>query len=217
MLNLLIVLTAIVLLAVLLHCENSRNITGLLPAKTLLSSLFILAVLVQPHPITHYYHFLLSGLLLCLVGDVCLAFQQEKMFLWGLISFLLGHVSYSFGFFHVARPGAWTWGGSIIVLCISSRIYFWLKPRLGAMKTPVMVYCIAITVMLSGAWSVLGNSRLPLSGRLMIFIGGLLFYVSDVFVARDRFLKKEFFNRLVGLPLYYTGQFILAFSVGFLE
>jgi hypothetical protein len=38
-----------------------------------------------------------------------------------------------------------------------------------------------------------------------------------VFVARDRFLKKDFFNRLVGLPLYYTGQFILAFSVGVLE
>ena len=138
MLNLLIVLTAILLLAVLIHYENSRNINGLLPAKTLLSSLFILAVLVPPHPITHYYHFLLSGLLLCLVGDVCLAFQQEKMFLWGLISFLLGHVSYSFGFFHVGHPGVWTWGGSIIVLCISSRIYFWLKPHLGTMKTPVM-------------------------------------------------------------------------------
>jgi len=217
MLNLLIVLTAIILLTVLLHYENRQNINGLLPVKTLLSSLFILAVFVQPHPITHYYYFLLGGLFLCLVGDICLAFQQEKMFLWGLISFLLGHVSYSFGFFHVAHPGAWTWGGSIIVLCISSRIYFWLKPHLGTMKIPVMLYCIVITVMLSGAWSVLDNSRLTLSGRLMIFIGALLFYVSDVFVARDRFLKKEFFNRLVGLPLYYTGQFILAFSVGFLE
>ncbi|MDH3345156.1 MAG: lysoplasmalogenase, partial [Desulfobacteraceae bacterium] len=68
MLNLLIVLTAIILLTVLLHYENSQNIKGLLPAKTLLSSLFVLAVLVQPHPITHYYRFLLTGFLLCLVG-----------------------------------------------------------------------------------------------------------------------------------------------------
>ena len=217
MLNLLIVLTAIILLTVLLHYENRQNIKGLLSAKALLSSLFILAVLVQPHPITHYYHFLLSGLLLCLLGDICLAFQQEKMFLWGLISFFLGHIFYIFGFFYVAQPGAWTWGGSIIVLCISSRIYFWLKPHLGTMKTPVLLYCIVITVMLSGAWSVLDNSRLMLSGRRMVFLGAFLFYISDVFVARDRFLKKEFFNRLVGLPLYYTGQFTLAFSVGFLE
>ena len=217
MLNLLIVLTAIILLTVLLHYENRQNIKGLLSAKALLSSLFILAVLVQPHPITHYYHFLLSGLLLCLLGDICLAFQQEKMFLWGLISFFLGHIFYIFGFFYVAHPGVWTWGGSIIVLCISSRIYFWLKPHLGAMKKPVLLYCIVITIMLSGAWSVLDNSRLMLSGRRMVFIGAFLFYISDVFVARDRFLKKEFFNRLVGLPLYYTGQFTLAFSVGILE
>jgi len=26
----------------------------------------------------------------------------------------------------------------------------------------------------------------------------------------------EFFNRLLGLPLYYAGQFLLAFSVGVL-
>jgi uncharacterized membrane protein YhhN len=217
MLNLQIALGAIILLTLLLHYENSQNIKGLLSAKTLLSSLFILAILVQPHAITYYYQFLLAGLLLCLVGDICLAFHQEKMFLLGLISFLLGHIFYIFGFFHVAHPGVWTWGGSIIVFCISTRIYFWLKPNLGAMKKPVLIYCIVITVMLSGAWSVLNNSQLTLSGRLMVFIGALLFYLSDVFVARDRFLKKDFFNRLVGLPLYYTGQFILAFSVGVLE
>ncbi len=45
----------------------------------------------------------------------------------------------------------------------------------------------------------------------------LSFYVSDVFVARDRFLKEEFINRLVGLPMYYAGQFLLAFSVGLLR
>jgi hypothetical protein len=28
-------------------------------------------------------------------------------------------------------------------------------------------------------------------------------------------LKKKFINRLIGLPLYYSGQFLLAFSVGF--
>jgi hypothetical protein len=45
------------------------------------------------------------------------------------------------------------------------------------------------------------------------FVGALGFYVSDVFVARQRFLKSEIVNRLIGLPLYYGGQFLLAFSV----
>jgi len=43
------------------------------------------------------------------------------------------------------------------------------------------------------------------------------FYISDLFVARDRFFKTEFSNRLLGLPLYYAGQFLLAFSVGLIK
>jgi hypothetical protein len=30
-------------------------------------------------------------------------------------------------------------------------------------------------------------------------------------------MKKEFVNRLVGLPMYYAGQFLIAFSSGFLR
>jgi uncharacterized membrane protein YhhN len=85
------------------------------------------------------------------------------------------------------------------------------------MHGPVLLYIIAITLMLSGASSVFGNSNLNPQGRIMVLVGALSFYFSDVFVARDRFLKKAFFNRLVGLPMYYTGQFLLAFSVGSLR
>jgi hypothetical protein len=51
---------------------------------------------------------------------------------------------------------------------------------------------------------------------VIVFAGAVSFYFFDVFVARDRFLKSEFLNRLIGLPLYYFGQFLLAFSVGLL-
>jgi uncharacterized membrane protein YhhN len=84
------------------------------------------------------------------------------------------------------------------------------------MNGPVLLYIIVITAMLSGAWSILGDSSLTLTGRVMIFGGAVLFYFSDIFVARDRFLKNGFLNRLVGLPMYYAGQFLLAFSVGVL-
>jgi len=43
-----------------------------------------------------------------------------------------------------------------------------------------------------------------------------LFYVSDIFVARQRFVARQHINRLVGLPLYYAGQFMIAFSIRFL-
>ena len=212
-----IIFMAIILLIGLLHFERKENIKGLVPTKTLLSSLFVIAILVQPHHINRYYQFLLVGLIFCLCGDVCLAFPREKMFLVGLIAFLLGHVFYILGFFHVSNPGAWSWAGSIIIIFVSSGIYFRLKPHLGSMNVPVLLYIVVIVAMLSGAWSVFIDSGMTMSGRIMVIGGALLFYISDLSVARDRFIKKEFFNRLIGLPLYYAGQFILAFSVGVLQ
>jgi uncharacterized membrane protein YhhN len=215
--NILIVVLAIILLSVLLYFENKQQIKGLLPTKTLLSSLFILTALLQPHPMLRYYHFMLAGLLVCLAGDVLLALPREKMFLWGLIAFLLGHVFYIFAFLNITRSGPWTWMGTLIILIVSSGIYFKLRPHLGTMKIPVLCYCMVISVMLAGAWSIFADSGLTRPGRMMVFSGALFFYISDIFVARDRFLKKEFFNRLIGLPLYYAGQFLLAFSVGLLR
>ena len=217
MVNILIFIPAAILLTGILYCESNENRKGLLPTKTALSFLFIIAALVQPHPITRYYQLLLVGLIFCLGGDVFLALPQKKMFLFGLVSFLFGHVFYILGFFYVAQTGTWTWTGSLGALIISGWVYFWLRPHLGSMNLPVLVYVIVITTMVSGACSVLGDSGLRLSGRIMVFAGALSFYFSDVFVARDRFLKKEFFNRLIGLPMYYTGQFLLAFSIGLLR
>lgn len=217
MLNILIIVAAPILLVGLLYCEKKRNPRGHLLNKGALSSLFILAILVQPHPIPGYYHLLLAGLLLCLGGDILLALPQKEMFLLGLVSFLFGHIFYISAFLYVTSIGGWTWAGSLIVLVVSAWVYVWLRPHLGSMKTPVLVYVIVISGMLIGAWSVLGDPNLTRSGRIMVFAGALSFYFSDVFVARDRFLEEEFLNRLIGLPIYYTGQFLLAFSVGLLR
>jgi hypothetical protein len=62
--------------------------------------------------------------------------------------------------------------------------------------------------------AVLRADALSLSHRLLVFCGAVCFYFSDIFVARDRFIANQFMNRLLGLPLYYLGQFLLAFSAG---
>jgi uncharacterized membrane protein YhhN len=210
--NTLLIFSATVLLAVLLTYEHKEDRRGVLATKTALSLLFVLAAIAQPHPNSGYYHRLLPGLLLCLGGDVCLALRQEKMFRLGLVFFLCGHVFYIFAFLHLTQTNAWTWMGSPVLLAVSGLVYFRLKPHLGPMKTPVLLYLIVITTMVVGAWTVLGDSRLTKVGRIMVFAGALSFYCSDVFVARDRFGQRNFFNRLIGLPMYYVGQFLLAFS-----
>lgn len=216
MLNLLLIILAAALLCALLLHEKRADSSGRVFIKAPLSCLFIVSAVVQPHPVPAYYVLLLPGLLFCLGGDVFLALPQKRMFLFGLVSFLIGHVFYAFAFFHVLEMSTMAWMGSAVFFLVSLRIYFWLAPHLDNMKVPVMVYIAVITLMIITAWALLCDARLPLPARIQIFSGAFLFYVSDLFVARNRFLKKEFFNRLAGLPLYYAGQFLLAFSVGLL-
>jgi uncharacterized membrane protein YhhN len=217
MLNEFIIVLAIIFLVGLLYFEKTGNQKGKLPTKTILSCLFIFTALIQAHPIPGYYYLLLLGLIFCLGGDVFLALPQEKMFLFGLVSFLLGHVFYVICFFYVADFSHWTWIGCLVGLFVSGPVFLWLRPHLGSMLVPVMAYIIVITVMVIGAWTVLGDTHLKYAGRLLVFFGAVCFYLSDLFVARDRFLKSEFSNRLIGLPMYYCGQFILAFSVGMIK
>jgi hypothetical protein len=50
-------------------------------------------------------------------------------------------------------------------------------------------------------------------GHWIILIGAFLFYLSDISIARDRFIEPSFTNRLWGLPLYYGAQILLAISI----
>jgi uncharacterized membrane protein YhhN len=217
MLNSIVVTAAGLLLGAVLFFEKRENPKGLVPFKTGLSCLFVLAAFLQPHPMPRYAHLIIPGLIFCLGGDLFLALPQRKMFFSGLVSFLVGHVFYIVAFSGVGILTFRTWMGFVVLCLIGGGIYGWLKPHLGAMKRPVLCYILVITVMMSGAWSVLVNSGLNLTARIMVFVGALCFYVSDVFVARDRFMKKAFLNRVIGLPMYYAGQFLLAFSLGFVH
>jgi uncharacterized membrane protein YhhN len=212
--NELIVIAAVIVLAVLLFFEKREAVKIVLPVKTLLSGMFIATVTVQPHPIPSYYYFILIGLVFCLFGDVCLALPQEKMFIAGLVSFLMGHLFYVAGFFWVSDINRWTWLGAAVMVCASVGAYLWLRPGLGKLHIPVVCYIIVITLMMIGAWSLFGDLQLLRPGRIVVLTGAAAFYVSDLFVGRDRFLKSGFVNRSIGLPLYYLGQFFLAFSVG---
>jgi uncharacterized membrane protein YhhN len=200
-----------------LYYEKKKNRIPVLITKSALSLLFVMTALLQPHSVLPYYHYLLVGLIFCLIGDVCLALPQKKAFMGGLVAFLVGHVFYIFGFLSLIPISHWISIGVFIILGVSAFIFFWLRPHLKSMLIPVLFYILVITVMASGAWTVFGKSSLQISGKALVLVGSFCFYLSDVFVARHKFIKEEYRNRLLGLPLYYTGQFMLAFSVGFLK
>jgi uncharacterized membrane protein YhhN len=144
---------------------------------------------------------ILAGLVLSLAGDALLLSARRPAFLAGLAAFLLAHLAYAAAFSGVSRPSPWA---GLLVLVATAAALRWLWPTLGGMRVPVVAYCCAIAAML---WLALGVERAEVRA------GALLFYLSDLTVARDRFVRPGMANRLVGLPLYYAGQLLLALAV----
>lgn len=151
---------------------------------------------------------ILAALCLCLVGDLLLTFK--KGFLPGLIAFLLGHLAYVAAFLHWL-PLSWHWPWfALAVVAFAAGTARWLWPHLGSMRIPVMGYLAVICMMLWLALSV-GLAKAPWP----VAPGAAMFAVSDLTVARHRFISPGIINRAVGLPLYYTAQLLLASTLAF--
>ncbi len=206
--------SAPLVLAALLLSEKNGWTRFKIVFKFLLSSLFISLALVQTTLDPRYAAAVISGLALCLVGDVALAVPGQSAFRLGLVAFLLGHVGYIVAFTMLARPGAAMWMTAIAAVPVSTFVYARLLPYLDGMRHPVMGYVVVITLMLITAGALFGASDFSVTGRLLVINGALAFYISDLFVARQRFVHASFYNRLIGLPLYYLGQFQIAYSIG---
>lgn len=150
---------------------------------------------------------LFVGLVLGAIGDVALLGRSTTAFLAGLTAFLLGHVAYTIGFLTEARP--WTLAaGAVIAAPTLVGVRRWLDPHLpDDLRTPVAGYVVVIGVMLAAGIGAVG--AMPLAAA-----GAVLFTVSDVAVARDRFVDPEARSEWWGLPAYYAAQVLIALAAG---
>ena len=210
----LILFVAVPLLLGLLFFEKKESTKGLLLTKPFLSALFIATALTGSCADSEYFNLILAGLILCTAGDLFLIFFfSKKLFIAGLVSFLAGHLLYTIAFFSLAGSGRGKWIVIAPVLAVSGVVFVWLRPHLGKMLAPVLAYIAIITAMVIGAAVLADTETVRFPGRALAFSGALLFYASDIFVARHRFVTRNFFNRIIGLPLYFAGQFMIAFSI----
>ena len=135
--------------------------------------------------------------------------RAKRWFTLGLFAFLLGHVAYVVAFALHGMALAWAGVALAALLPVAALVLRWLLGRADAsLKGPVIAYVVVISAMVATAAGALGLGAHPL-----VLAGAIAFYLSDLTVARDRFVTRGFENRIVGLPLYYTGQVLLALSV----
>jgi uncharacterized membrane protein YhhN len=178
--------------------------------KLIAASSYIGAALALGAHETPYGRVLLAGMGFCWLGDMFLvSSQSRRLFLAGLASFLTGHLVYvaAFAVRGIALPALL--GAAVGMVVFGFFVLRWLRPELDArMRVPVGLYVIAISAMMAMA-----AGSCSAHGSLALLLGALLFVVSDLAVARNRFVAPGFINRAWGLPTYFAAQLLLAASV----
>jgi len=194
----------------LLFFEYTGRSSGVWVAKPLASTAFVGAALAAGALHTAYGRAILAGLVLSWFGDVFLIPKgQPRIFLAGVLSFLAGHVAYACAFVLRGVDSGALLAASLVVTVIAIVVLRWLAANVPTdMKIAVPAYVLVISVMV-----VCSIASFASRGNAWIPVGAVGFYLSDLSVARDRFVVSAFVNRLWGLPLYYAAQVALAWSV----
>jgi uncharacterized membrane protein YhhN len=179
--------------------------------KPLASLCFVLLALQAGALESVYGRILLIGLLLCMAGDVLLIPSNDRSFLAGLSSFLLGHLAYAAAFFQLPWRASALLASLLPVAVLAVLSVRWLWPQLpDRMRLPVVAYIAVICSMLLTAGAAWGSAA-----GVWILVGAWGFAVSDLSVARNQFVSPGMVNRIWGIPLYFGSQLLLAWSVQF--
>ncbi|MBM4245401.1 MAG: lysoplasmalogenase [Deltaproteobacteria bacterium] len=203
------ILLTIVAVAFLLLAEYRGSRVGIWTWKPIASTGFVATALAGGATATPHGCWVLAALVLSWWGDVLLIPRARRVFLLGIASFLLGHVAFACGFLSrgVSLPVS---AATALLLVIPARLVLrWLAPHVtGELRVAVRAYVVVICTMVACAVGTYASA-----GGAGLLIGALMFFVSDLAVARERFVDHGFANKTWGLPLYYGGQLLLAASV----
>ena len=195
--------------ALLLWAEasGSRRIAWL--AKPAASLGFVAGALSHADLAQSYDRFVVLALVLSLVGDVFLLVKHARAFLFGLGAFLLAHLCFAVAFFAHGVATFVVACGLVAFGLAAALVWRWLSPYVpGSMRAPVLAYVTVITAMVA-----LAAGATAAGGSPRILAGAFAFYLSDLAVARDRFVQASVVNRMWGLPLYYAAQLTLAATI----
>ena len=190
---------------------QQRQVYFFKPLSTLLVILVAALSLTTPKADAGYTAGILAGLILSLGGDVALMFPSAKAFLAGLALFLLAHVAYAvvFTLFNGFHAGDLVSG--VVLLALAIAVYLYLRPGLGKMDSPVVGYIVIICLMVNRAISAFFGTAFTPTQAWLIAAGAVLFWISDLMLAVNRF-RRPFRTHRLGLAFYYGGQLLIALS-----
>jgi uncharacterized membrane protein YhhN len=179
-------------------------------AKTVASAGFVATALASGATSSAWGSIALAALALAAIGDVLLALPGSRMLRTGLVVFAAAHLVFAAAF--AARGiGPWpqtTLAATAAALAVAGT-WLWLAPHLSEeWRRAVALYLTVLVLMLSTGMASAIHSTSPLLAVGIALVAG-----SDVAVARQRFVRESFANKLWGLPVYYLGMVLIALSL----
>lgn len=155
------------------------------------------------------------GLFFSLAGDVFLMFSP-RFFMAGLASFSLVHLAYMIGFLKPfpgeGYPGIMVCG---IVIAIGASLVMrrittaQIKRGSSKLARPTMFYGLLISLMLLAALWTLFRLDWDVWNAILVSLGALLFYCSDLTNAWIRFVNPVRSGRVFVMITYHAGQMLL--------
>ncbi len=158
------------------------------------------------------------GLAFSLAGDVLLL-PEDRFFLAGLIAFALAHMAYVIGFSSIYAPlNFWDLVLALVMLLAALRILNRLAAGLAAKNMrglilPVRVYGLLISLMVFFALRTLSHTNWSAEASLLVSGGALLFYLSDLLLAWNKFVRALRNGRAWVMVTYHLGQIALITGV----
>jgi len=197
------------LLFLLASVGDLINVWFELPYRHFTKSLiipFLTLYFVSVSPKSRSFYVFLVALILAWLGDVFLLFSGKEFFLLGLVSFLVMQVIYSILFFRDMQSNNIKMILSIFLLGLFSigfNNYLW--PFTSEIRIPVIVYSIAIAVM---AFAGINRDQ-QLAGYKQIFIGVILFVISDTVLAVNNFADGFWKGGFIVMLTYILAQYFI--------
>ncbi len=172
----------------------------------------ILRLITKPIPVvifalllprkTKFQKLIFYGFLFSIAGDILLELPYD-LFMFGLLAFLLAHVSYILSF--LERSKSLEIEAFIILLIIGAGILYFIFPGLGNMKIAVIIYMLVILTMVWRAFA----QRKADKYAIVAFWGAVFFLFSDTNIAIDKFFSHQLWERYVIIISYWIGQYLI--------
>lgn len=156
---------------------------------------------------------ILIALIFSWIGDVILLIEKQFYFLFvfGLLSFLLAHIFYVIYFWQIRKHNFSKPKINLLVFVgvfiYTGVFYLLISPYLSALKLPVLIYCLVISLMLITSFQAF-DFRKQKFGQICI-LGAILFVISDSILAVNRFIFPIPFGSILVIITYSIGQLLI--------